>query len=144
MRVCEVSARSKRSLGDRCENGVRMNGMDAVLGAGIRGGGDHQGTGQDDANFTISGTSKGWRSTSSCRAAVAVYDRLRAESGRLNYQDLLMRAARLLCDRQKWGQVLGSGRQGHNLTGESPVVSICSFRIRSDITVHVGNELFHP
>ncbi|MFO8009142.1 MAG: UvrD-helicase domain-containing protein, partial [Candidatus Brocadiia bacterium] len=30
--------------------------------------------------------------------AAAVYDRLRAESGRLNYQDLLVCAARLLCD----------------------------------------------
>ena len=35
------------------------------------------------------------------------------------------------------GQVLGSGRQGRNLAGGSPAVSICSFRIRSDVTVHV-------
>ena len=31
--------------------------------------------------------------------AVSVHDRLRAESGRLNYQDLLLNAARLLCDK---------------------------------------------
>ncbi len=31
--------------------------------------------------------------------AMKVYDRLRVESGRLNYQDLLLNAARLLCDK---------------------------------------------
>ena len=48
-----------------------------------------------------------------------------------------------------WGQILGSGRQGHNLAGESPVISICSFRICSDVTVHgklraieAGNPMF--
>jgi len=35
-------------------------------------------------------------------------------------------------------EVVGSGRQGLNLTGESPVVPIARFRVRSDTTVHDG------
>jgi hypothetical protein len=35
----------------------------------------------------------------------------------------------------------GSGRQGRSLAGASPAVSICSFRMRSDITVRGGNPM---